>query len=132
VAQSTPGISSDEDLGPTLLFDEVVAPTAAGGRCIGREIDISGFRTMVVHRQTTDTLAELKLGDAAGFVPFFPPAANPILVIDGQLGRLMRFSWGATLAGVCGTRAFTVAGYRDPGRVVITPPSTAAAGRTTH
>lgn len=128
VAQSNPGTSSDESPGPTLLFDEVVAPTAASGRCLSREIDITGFRTVVVHRPTTDSTTELKLGDAAGFVPFLPPAAIPnIQVIDPQLGRILRFSWGATLAGVCGTRVFTVVAYG--GGVAVAPPPPAAAGR---
>jgi hypothetical protein len=133
-AQTIPGTSSDGDPGPTLLFDEVVAPSSVGGRCASREIDITGYRMVVVHRATTDSITELKLGEAAGFVPFLPPAAIPnIQVIDPQLGRILRFSWGATLAGVCGTRAVTVVGYRDP-RVAVTPPPPppATAGRTAN
>jgi hypothetical protein len=127
VAQSIPGDSGDPVPTRTVLFDEVVAPTAAGGRCLSREIDITGYRTVVAHRQLTDGATELKLGEAAGFVPFLPPAAIPnIQVIDPQLGSAMRFSWQSTLSGSCGTRAFTVVGYRDPGRVVVTPPTEAA------
>lgn len=128
-AQATPGTASDGDPGPTLLFDEVISPTPVAGRCLSREIDLAGYRTVVVHRPTTDSTTELKLGDAAGFVPFLPPGAIPnIQVIDPQLGRILRFSWGPTLAGACGTRVFTVAGYRDP-RVAVTPPPAAMAGR---
>jgi len=126
-AQSTPDTASDADPRPAMLFDEVVAPTSIGGRCLSREIEISAYRTVIVHRPTTDSTTELKLGEAAGFVSFLPPAAMPnIQVIDPQLGRILRFSWGAPLSGLCGTRVFTVVGYRDS-RVVVTPP--AAAGR---
>ena len=119
-AQTSPGDPSDVTSGPTILFDEVVTPTPVAGACLSREIDISDYRSVVVHRPI-ETSTELKFGDAAGFVRLFP-ATTPsfIQVIDTQLGRLLRFSWGVRLGGFCDPRAFTVVGHRD---AAITPPT---------
>lgn len=132
-AQLAPGESADGDSGPTLLFDQSVSPTAQPGLlCLSPEIDLTGYRTVVVHRPFNDNRIEVKLGDGAGFVSLLAPGGTNtnVVTVDTRLGRLMRFSWGASLAGVCATRAFTVAGYRDGGGVITPPPSTAALGGT--
>lgn len=108
--------------GPTMLFDQVVSPTPASGRCLGPEIDISGYTTVVLHRSTNDPFTELKLGEAAGFVRFVPagPFSN-MEVIDGRLGKILRVSWSSGSGG-CGSRGVSVAGYRTSGEVVTPPP----------
>src|SRR5262245_704913 len=86
--------------GPTMLFDQVLSPTAVSGRCVGPEFDITGYSTVIVHRTADTASTELRLGDAAGWVRLIPPQGtlSNMEVIDGRLGKTMRFAWGSNLS----------------------------------
>lgn len=123
VAQSTTECPGP---GPTVLFDAAATATPVEGRCLGPEIDISAFRQVVVHKDSS-VRVEFKLGNAAGFVlPTNPFQDQPVIqVIDPLLARVIRLSW-AVNNGSCGQRGLTVVGYGDPARIVVPPPEPSA------
>lgn len=127
-ADSGSCVTCDREM-PTVLFDDVVKPEKVGAGCAMTTpvIDISAYRTVVVHSARCQTYVQVRNGKA-GFVLATADTcnANTIpphpLIVNSMAGRELRVNFGSPTneypdpGYACDTTevAVTIVGYKNP------------------
>ena len=106
----------------TVLFDKKfpMAKNPTFG-CVSPTIDVSGYRTIVVHSQnpyqsTSQTDVEWTFGGAAGWVRQYAGFTDgaAVITLDGRLGKQLRIGYGTFLVDCTQVQdALTVVGYKQ-------------------
>ncbi|HEX6836111.1 MAG TPA: hypothetical protein VF334_06035 [Polyangia bacterium] len=89
----------------SVLFDNTFTD------CASPTIDVAGNRTIVAHGSFYGASVEWSFGGAAGWVSqTIPTNSDEVLVLDGRLGKQLRFAWGTS----CQPKtSLTVVGYKQ-------------------
>jgi hypothetical protein len=103
---------------PTTLFDQALSATTpdAAGFCYSDPIDISQYRTIVVHNGIGGSIEIQAKHGSAGFVrhKVLNSGDNPSEILDARMGTSMRVQWYAPMPPCAPPPgAVTIVGYKN-------------------
>ena len=101
----------DPPAGVVLFDQKFTSQTVTSYGCVSPAIDVSGYRTIVVHGLPYNYQIDWTFGGQVGWTraPTLSDSQGGVNVLDGRLGKQFRVGYG----GTCYDTALTVVGYKQ-------------------